>query len=741
VPHVTIDIEDIATGESTTFVRDRSPVIIGRGGGATLVIDRYFISGLQGTLRFNDSQITYTDLDSLNGTTIDGKRIERDEAVIITPCSDLVIGCRIRMRVSPGRPPTLPDPAVGNPFAKRGQAASGPDDATKALSRRDLEATEKAQKAERERRLRAEEPSSAVPVAVPDYRLPEASSADEGVPSAPIPRPGEVAFPWEPPAAEAHENAALAPVPLPEAPSPPLGVFPPKTQIGRYFIIRLIESGGMGEVYRAEDPDQGQKVAIKTLLPEHVSRPEARARFENEGRAAHRVNHRNVIKVFGFGVHEGIPYLVMEYLQGKPLDKEMDDGPLSVARAAEILGFVCYGMAAVHDAGIVHRDLKPSNIFLAMTDEGEVVKILDLGVSKVQAATNPLLTASNALIGSYHYMSPEQARGGTKVDERSDQFSIGVIFYEMLAGRRPHDGASTFDILENIVHGRRSRLRDLRPDVPEAVEAVISKAMATDPNDRYESVRRLGQAIVEHAPELVRLQLTALISSPKKVPDAWASQQVPREWFTAAAEKARNDPGSGPKLRRFAPTEVAAFETGQNPTQRPSPQPVPGGTQLLPEREHESDVRRSAGHVEPRDRSTGPEVTAPAPARRWGGAVLVGGGAAIGAAVIGAVVLLSGPKTPPAPPSSANEIRTPTLPARQAAQPLPAEPPPVVAPPRPVHADSDPPAARPSDRSVAGRPSPGKPEPAPSKHHHRRTVTEEAPKAQTTKDGKAWIIE
>jgi serine/threonine-protein kinase len=432
----------------------------------------------------------------------------------------------------------------------------------------------------------------------------------------------------------------------------------------------------MGEVYRAEDPDTGHVIAVKTLAPEFVSQPAARARFLQEGKAASRVDHRNVIKIHGYDVHEGIPYLKMEYLRGEGLDKEIERGPVVVERAAEIMGFVCYGMAAVHDHGIIHRDLKPSNIFLAQTDEGEVVKILDFGVSKLRSGS-AALTGANGIVGSYLYMSPEQARGGA-LDATSDQFAIGVILYELLSGCRAHDGETPFMICDNIIHGRFRQPRELRPDIPEPLEAIVLKAMSLAANQRFPSVLDLGSAVTEFASPLVRTQLAALISHSRTKRDAaFASQQVPREWFTSASEgqqPSAPSPGWRPSARPSGGTESAGVATGQElPQIGPELQVVAGGTQMLPDLQDAPITRSRVPTARERPRLRDP--VSPARARDGGIArdrrrrtvseaakprghtvgLIIGGAALVAVAVLVVLLIPRSPKLVPAAESPADE--------------------------------------------------------------------------------------
>jgi serine/threonine-protein kinase len=662
--HIVVRVEDVVTGESAAFVRERSPIIIGRSRDASIVIDRGYLSNLQGTIRFDEREVIYTDLDSLNGATLDGRSLQADEPVVIAPDSALIIGKRLRVMVSTGLAASPPDPSQPSPFAP--PAAGGSQEAaagaTQPVSGQDLKAIEKALRDRRSAPVMR-------PTAVPQVHIPEAA-----IPEQVLTRPRMATAPESP---ASFENPSSPAPRLERGPeSQPSGALAPKTRLGRYYIVRLIDVGGMGEVYRAEDPDTGHVIAVKTLAPEFVSQPAARARFLQEGKAASLVDHRNVIKIHGYDVHEGIPYLKMEYLRGVGLDKEIERGPLAVERAAEIMGFVCYGMAAVHDHGIIHRDLKPSNIFLAQTDEGEVVKILDFGVSKLRLGS-AALTGANAIVGSYLYMSPEQARGGA-LDPTSDQFAIGVILYELLTGCRAHDGDTPFMICDNIIHGRFRRPRELRPDIPEPLEAVALKAMSLAPDQRFPTVLDLGSAVTEFASPLVRTQLTALISNSRTKRDAvFASQQVPREWFTSASESqqpASESSGWRPPARPSGGTESAGIATGQGLPQIDSElQVVAGGTQMLPDVQDAPVIRPHVPAPRERPRLRDPvspsrvrdggvvretrrrSVSAVARPRGYVVALIVGGAALVAVAVLVVLLIPRSIKVVPAAESPTDE--------------------------------------------------------------------------------------
>ncbi|WP_394830745.1 serine/threonine protein kinase [Pendulispora rubella] len=279
----------------------------------------------------------------------------------------------------------------------------------------------------------------------------------------------------------------------------------------KYRIERQIGCGGMGAVYSAVDIDLDRRVAIKVLLPEIAASSLAATRFINEGRAAARVEGDHVARVFAAGrTPKGVPYMVMEFLEGVDLEGLLRKrGRLAVWEAVDILLQALKGVAEAHRHGIVHRDLKPANLFLHRRGDGAyVVKVLDFGVSKANRPSTiapsddqdePELTVTKALLGSPAYMSPEQLYDSKRVDVRTDIWSLGVIFYEMLAGVAPFEEKSLSDLVVAILHKTPPPLRELRPDIAPELERILDGCLTRDRDQRTATAAALAEQLEDFA--------------------------------------------------------------------------------------------------------------------------------------------------------------------------------------------------------------------------------------------------
>ncbi len=286
---------------------------------------------------------------------------------------------------------------------------------------------------------------------------------------------------------------------------------------GRYQIVRVLGEGGMGVVYEALHLGLKKRFAVKTLRPSVALIPEAQARFLREGEAASRIHHPHVVNVVDVGTEAGIPFLVMEFLEGLSLADLIEaSGRMDVERSVSLLLPAMSAVAAGHAQGVVHRDLKPANIFVARGAFGEsITKVLDFGVSKLMAPGDGTgLTATASVLGTAAYMSPEQAMGLKEVDGRSDQFALGQILYEMLTGARAHAGENQFEVLHNIATGKVYPPRQRRPDLHPELEKILLRMLAFSPADRYPSLLAAGRALLPYASEKVRSTLATAFNDP-----------------------------------------------------------------------------------------------------------------------------------------------------------------------------------------------------------------------------------
>ena len=261
----------------------------------------------------------------------------------------------------------------------------------------------------------------------------------------------------------------------------------PRVFSGRYELTHMVARGGMAQVYRARDRLLDRPVALKVLFPELSVDRAFVERFRREAQAAANLSHPNIVPVFDWGEDGGTYYIVMEYIDGQPLSQALrSGGPMPAQRVAMIGARVADALAYAHRHGVVHRDVKPGNVLIT---NDEQVKVTDFGIARA-VNTEESLTQTGAVMGTATYFSPEQAEG-VGVDPRSDIYSLGVVMYEMVAGRPPFLGESPVAVASKHVRERPPLLRDLNPTVPPALEAVIAKAMAKSADLRYQTATDL----------------------------------------------------------------------------------------------------------------------------------------------------------------------------------------------------------------------------------------------------------
>jgi tRNA A-37 threonylcarbamoyl transferase component Bud32 len=284
----------------------------------------------------------------------------------------------------------------------------------------------------------------------------------------------------------------------------------------KYRIERLIGCGGMAEVYAAINIKTDRRVALKWILPMLARNREVMLRFRREALAAGRIVHPNVVAIFDVVEYQGSGCMVMELLEGEMLSERMVRlGPLPFVEAVAIILPAMRGVAAAHAQRVIHRDLKPHNIFLCLDAAGEIseVKVLDFGVSKltvVDSATANDITLSGNVVGTPEYMAPEQVRSGKGIDHRIDVYSLGVVLYEMLAGRPPFVNAHFSGLMLDIMQNDAPPLSGFRADVPRRLAGVIQRAMARDADQRFADV----PAFIGALEAVARDDLRMLVGTP-----------------------------------------------------------------------------------------------------------------------------------------------------------------------------------------------------------------------------------
>src|SRR5436190_7876406 len=277
--------------------------------------------------------------------------------------------------------------------------------------------------------------------------------------------------------------------------------------VGSWRVIKLLGEGGMGSVYMGEHPGIGSKVAIKMLHPRFDADERIVKRFFNEAKAVNVIGHENIVNILDFNVADGgRHYFVMEFLQGRPLQALVQAGaPLPLQRVGPILLQCCRALQAAHDRGIVHRDFKPDNVFLVdQAGRTDFVKLVDFGIAKLTDTSNAHLTQTGTVMGTPAYMSPEQAAGDSSIDARSDIYSLGVTMFQLVTGKLPFaDAGPSFGrILAAHLQQAPPLPRALNPDVPAELEEIILKTLEKSPDDRYQSMSELHDALLGYMERL-----------------------------------------------------------------------------------------------------------------------------------------------------------------------------------------------------------------------------------------------
>lgn len=266
-------------------------------------------------------------------------------------------------------------------------------------------------------------------------------------------------------------------------------------KLGRYEIIRVLGKGAMGVVYEGRDPNLDRRVAIKTIRVQSLNAEAAaeyEGRFRIEARSAARLHHPNIVSVFDSAQDQDIAYLVMEFIQGQDLKHHLENGArFSVRSAIVMVHELLMALDHAHRQNVVHRDIKPANLLIESSGR---VKLTDFGVARIQEPDETNLTQVGGAVGTPKYMSPEQAKG-LRGDSRSDVFSAGVVLYELLTGTMPFDGENQFMVIHQIVGHAHKRPSEINGEVPAAMDEVMGRALAKDPDERYATAREFALAL------------------------------------------------------------------------------------------------------------------------------------------------------------------------------------------------------------------------------------------------------
>jgi tRNA A-37 threonylcarbamoyl transferase component Bud32 len=271
------------------------------------------------------------------------------------------------------------------------------------------------------------------------------------------------------------------------------------TKFGQYGVVRMLAQGGMSQVFEGRHPQLGSRVALKVMQPALAAQPMAAARFLREAKAASQIRHQNVVEVFDIGVENGVPFIVMEFLEGSDLAKLLaEKGAMPLTGIVDVFLPVMSAVTTAHRAGIIHRDLKPSNLMITKREpRGAQAMVLDFGISKMMGdEIENTLTKSESLLGTVQYMAPELTKGAKFASPASDQYALGVMLYECATGQRPFTGESYYDMMHAIVTAPVKAPSEIRESLSPEFDEMVLRAMHRDPACRFPSIQALGSALL-----------------------------------------------------------------------------------------------------------------------------------------------------------------------------------------------------------------------------------------------------
>ncbi|MEO6726900.1 MAG: protein kinase, partial [Blastocatellia bacterium] len=326
-------------------------------------------------------------------------------------------------------------------------------------------------------------------------------------------------------------------------------------------VERLVSRGGMGAVFEATQLGLDRPVAVKVLLPSLSRDEKMQERFRREAKSAAALNHPNIIQIYDYGISDYGPYIVMEFVRGQSLQQILRNGPLTVAQSVNLIEQICSAIASAHAAGIIHRDLKPDNIIVEEQAGGtELAKVLDFGIAKMREAqaeesdTNVSnlanLTGAN-IIGSPAYMSPEQTMG-LELDERSDIYALGTVLYEMLTGQTPFGKASAGAMLVHQVNTNPRPISQLRDEIPDAIEAVVMKALAKDRQFRFATTTEFAQELRCAFDDPAAYATQMILPPTAELADSFATAVTPLQTLSSRGSGVNSGALSAKQRRRVA---------------------------------------------------------------------------------------------------------------------------------------------------------------------------------------------